>query len=191
MKNAVTKGIIQGDSIGDLMPEKVVTNAEYLTMLSNAYGCRPNILDTEDLPREDWKSHWAKHVIKYAYVQGWINDDFNPDEIITREAAAYYLWESYTRQSVISSGVKDSMKLIEYSKDEVWLPKISQWKIDSLFEDKNQINANYEEAIFQLFVNGIYNGYYTDIFGELNLGPKKALNRAEACAFILRMYEVN
>lgn len=190
MQEAISKQIVDGDKYGNLMPEKKVTKAELITMLANTYGYDTSYMSINDLPYDKWKNHWASHTIKYAYKNGWIDESFNPDEVVTREEAAFYLWCSYNCELRLISGFKGKFNLKSFSENEDYVQRVGEWKVDSNFADKRDISSPYYESIFELYANGIYCGYYDKLFGKINLAPKYELNRAEACAFLMRICHV-
>lgn len=88
MDFVTSKGIMNGDENGDLMPDKTITRAEMAKMITEV--CGKDIDDTQegmsftDVP----STHWAAGYIQKAYSAGIINGfpdgSFKPEETVTK-----------------------------------------------------------------------------------------------------------
>ncbi|RXZ79876.1 hypothetical protein EBB07_21035 [Paenibacillaceae bacterium] len=81
-------GITTGYPDGRFQPDGAITRAEFTAIVVRAFGLEA----AEDSVFEDTAGHWARAEIAAAYAAGWIsgyNDEqFGPDERITREQMA-------------------------------------------------------------------------------------------------------
>ncbi|MBQ8391856.1 MAG: WG repeat-containing protein [Clostridia bacterium] len=80
------KGIIIGDTDGELNLYNTITRAEFLTMLSRAFEWDIN---EEDALFADIENHWAKNIIMKAHslgiIKGYPDNTVKPDQTITYE----------------------------------------------------------------------------------------------------------
>ena len=82
-------GIVQGDSQGNINPDKNITRAEFVTVINRAYELTARSADNfpDVLPGSWYYDEFA--VAKYAgYILGDANGNANPDRNITRAEAA-------------------------------------------------------------------------------------------------------
>lgn len=97
-------GIISGYPGNKFMPNKFITRAEFVQMISNYLGNevdgKSSFLDTE--------GHWAEDAIHIVsdkgYVKGYGNGEFKPNKEITRAEAVKILNETF---SVKDNGIKN------------------------------------------------------------------------------------
>lgn len=86
---AITKQWIKGYKDGTIKPENHLTHAQLLTILQRAYDI-PLVKGKSKYPR-----HWANDVIYTFQQRGWLPDKFSPEEVVTRDQAAWYLYKLY------------------------------------------------------------------------------------------------
>lgn len=95
------KGILIGDTDGELNLYNTVTRAEFLTMLSRSFNWNTS---EEDALFADIENHWAKDIIMKAHslgiIKGYPDNTVKPDQVIT--------YEEMLTMALRSMGVSDS-----------------------------------------------------------------------------------
>ncbi len=95
------KGIIIGDTDGELNLYNTVTRAEFLTMLSRAFEWDIN---EEHALFKDIENHWAKNILVQAHslgiIKGYTDNTIKPDQVIT--------YEEMLTMALRSMGISDS-----------------------------------------------------------------------------------
>ncbi|HOS68630.1 MAG TPA: S-layer homology domain-containing protein, partial [Bacillota bacterium] len=160
----VHMNIAEGIKVGEryyYMPDKYITRAEFIKMLSAGLEAGDTEIDNVQLPFADKKEipDWALYHIKAAYANGWVNGRIagdkrllGPKEQITREEACAILGR------MLGDGVK---------------PK------GVYFTDRNQV-AKYAINYLDILADmGVLSGYGDDTFR-----PKNFITREEAASII-------
>ena len=155
MKEFYNKGIIDGLDSNTLAPDRPVTRAEFVKIMNGVFDVRGKTT----LTFKDTKGHWAQEEISVAYYSGLVKGDsktkkFNPNDVLTREDAA-----------VIMARYFDT-----YDKnfDEIR-------KFDDVVKISDYAKASLEHMVEKGYLKG---------FGDGTIRPKRAMTRAEVCAFL-------
>lgn len=179
IKIAKIRGIVDGYPDGKFHSGDNVTRAQFIKMVIEAADAYTGWGDDFYLAREqanifpDLKNHWGAIYCGLAMRYGWVKPGngsggyFLPDQAITREEAAYILWNVFS--SPKAYGVK---RLIRNDSS------------NASYVDMNSIKEEYRNAVSQLSLNGIMSGYF--LSGTYyQFRPKLNLTRAEACKMII------
>jgi predicted lipoprotein with Yx(FWY)xxD motif len=164
--SAVRSGWVNGTPGGNFQPNRDVTRAEYVKMLTLAMGT-PSSAAVSGF--SDIGSHWASSVIQAAVAGGIVNvadyaaGVFGPDMAISREEAAAMLTRAVGLDRNVVSGAH----------------------VMDRFTDANQLSAKYAGLVSLAVEYGLVHGYTDDtIHGE------KTITRAEAVTLILRALSI-
>lgn len=84
--------ILTGEADGNFYPERLVTRAEFLKMLCEAYGITGDSSKVfDDVSNEDWYAGYVAAAFYAGLISGYENK-FLPDSVITREDAVVMLF---------------------------------------------------------------------------------------------------
>ncbi len=150
------KGVISGYPDGSFMPDKSVTRAEFVKLITLAFELpeADSVLDFNDVDNASWYKKYVDAAVSAGLIAGVGNGMFNPDGVLTREDASLIL---YRYLGLIGE------------------PEVSVNK----FADDNEISDYAKDAIYALSESGIINGMEN---GEFE--PKSELTRAQACKLL-------
>lgn len=105
LQSLADKGWIQGYKDGNIRPERAVSRAEFVAILTRALGTAGD--ESPSTSFTDMQGHWAGSAVDSAHRQGWIQgltaQTFGPDESLTREQAMVILSHAMQNQISISS----------------------------------------------------------------------------------------
>lgn len=145
------KGIIIGDTDGELNLYNTVTRAEFLTMLSRAFEWD---ITEEHALFKDIENHWAKNIIMKAHslgiIKGYPDNTIKPDQTIT--------YEEMLTMALRGMGVSDSD--ITREKSVFALSRYAK-----LLPSNTTLSSN-ESVLRNKACLVIYNLINTDITGE-------------------------
>jgi hypothetical protein len=119
------KHIIQGMNETEFAPQKQVTRAEFAAMLVRTLGLQSGtVLPFGDISQDDWYADAIAKAFAAGLVSGVSENEFRPNEIITREQMAAMLVRAYEslRNDVPSSdslGFDDAGDVSDWAKDEL------------------------------------------------------------------------
>lgn len=153
------KGILIGDTNGELNLYNTIARAEFLTMLSRSFNWNTN---EEDALFSDIENHWAKNIIMKAYslgiIKGYTDKTVKPDQTIT--------YEEMLRIALRSMGASDNDITREKS-----IFALSSYA--KLLPQHSAFSSN-ETVLRNKACHVIYNLLNTDITGEdiKNYTPK-------------------
>lgn len=90
---AANKGLINGASSTQFLPERSITRAEFAAMLVRALGLADGTADSSfsDVPADRWFARDVAAAVKAGVIKGYGDGTFRPDEQITREDQAAML----------------------------------------------------------------------------------------------------
>lgn len=163
LQSLADKGWLQGYKDGNIHPERAVSRAEFVAILTRALGTTGD--ESTSTSFTDMKGHWAGLAVDTAYRQGWIQgltaQTFGPDESLTREQAMVILSHAMQNQTSISS----TTALQSY-------------------KDKQQISA-WASAAFQ---NAVSSGWISG-YPDGTLKPKAAISRGEMAELLVRIFK--
>jgi len=132
IEELVRRGAISGYPDGTFKPDNNITRAEFATILVRSL----KLTVQSGKVFNDTAYHWAKDYISTAYaagiIQGYDNDTFGPDDLITREQMAVMVARAF---------------------------KLASADTELSFWDKNDISSWAVEAIKSCVRDGIINGY--------------------------------
>ena len=164
---AANAGIINGYADGTFRPNKIVTRAQFITMLYRAAGS-PEVKNTS-LKFDDAGTIADPYVTAVAWgvenkvISGYGDNTFRPDQNISRAQMATFMYRY----------MKDVMG---YNFGEVK---------PCGFADANQIAAPYVDAVNAIVSAGVMNGMNTTTFA-----PNNTANRGMAATVILRVHNL-
>lgn len=133
IERIVSSGAVSGYPDHTFRPEKTISRAEFVTMLVKAFNLEP----ASGIVFEDTSSHWAREYIASAagngIVSGWGENEFRPEEPVTREQMAIMIYKA--------------AKLLPVKSD------------SPAFTDRSDISSWAGEAVSAVSVNGLMQGY--------------------------------
>lgn len=157
------EGIISGYENGQFKPLNSVTRAEFTKMIVETFY-KYSKVDNSDMFNDVSKDMWYADYINTAYSKGIIkgieNNNFGPDNNITRQDMA-----------VIILNVAKEFNIISLDNT-----------VNSAFSDDSFISDYAKEAVYILKNAGVINGV-----GNGNFAPNDTLNRASAAQIIYNL----
>ncbi len=157
------EGIISGYENGQFKPLNSVTRAEFTKMIVETFY-KYSKVDNSDMFNDVSKDMWYADYINTAYSKGIIkgigNNNFGPDNNITRQDMA-----------VIILNVAKEFNIISFDSN-----------INQAFSDDALISDYAKEAVYILKNAGVINGV-----GNGNFAPNDTLNRASAAQIIYNL----
>ncbi|MTV49759.1 hypothetical protein GJ688_12325 [Heliobacillus mobilis] len=160
--------LYQGDEQGLIKPDRVMTRAEFMTLLVRAFDFQVNFIKAPDI----------KDIVDDVPSNAWYTDDliraahtflpiehriFHPDEGMTREVMAQWVMAAYTHKSNEAT-------------------TITTENVD--FTDAGEIDPLYVEAVKQAASLKWLTGYDDGTFQ-----PKAQVTRAQAAVIVARMLQ--
>ncbi len=120
IKKLVSMGAVNGYTDGTFKPNGTITRAEFATLLIKAFGLE---LQSGKVFK-DTDKHWAKDYIAtaqyYKIVNGYDNENFGPDDYITREQMTVMIVKIAMLSNVSSENTfADSKDISNWAKDAV------------------------------------------------------------------------
>lgn len=153
-------GIISGTGDGKFQPNREVTRAEFVKMLTGLFDEEPEQDSDQrfaDVPESDWAFRYVNQAARVGLVVGGADGLFHPNDLVTREEMAV-MTARLLKQLEISSGASGSASAFADAET------VSEWAVDS---------------VTALKAAGIVKG---DLGNRFN--PKNSLTRAEAAQII-------
>ncbi|WP_312647373.1 S-layer homology domain-containing protein [Aminipila sp.] len=136
INKAVSAGFVKGYPDGTFCPDKSVTRAEFTSMVNKALGNTGSTSVTfSDVPSNEWYYNDVAKGISAAFVGGYDNNTFRPDNAVSREEAA-----AMVSRFVPTYGTSGSI---------------------SSFKDKGSISSWATDAVAKIYGKG-YMGAYED-----------------------------
>lgn len=161
LQSLADKGWIQGYKDGNIRPDRAVSRAEFVAILTRALGTAGD--ESPSTSFTDMQGHWAGSAVDFAHRQGWIQgltaQTFGPDESLTREQAMVILSHAMKNQTSISSTAA-----LQSYKDE---QQIAAWA-----------SAAFQNAVSSGWISGYPDG---------TLKPKAAISRGEMAELLVRI----
>jgi len=163
---AAAKGIIEGRGAGNYAPSDNVTRAEFAAMIARALHLEDNAgeLIFHDVLADDWYRASLAAVVKAGIINGRSNNQFAPNDQITRAEMAAIAARALT----FATGDKNE------SASES--PMLS-------FDDANEIHASLAGGVTYALSKGIFIGSGKSFY------PNRSSTRAEAAVVISRMID--
>lgn len=161
LQSLADKGWIQGYKDGNIRPDRAVSRAEFVAILTRALGTAGD--ESPSTSFTDMQGHWAGSAVDFAHRQGWIQgltaQTFGPDESLTREQAMVILSHAMQNQTSIFSTAA-----LQSYKDE---QQIAAWA-----------SAAFQNAVSSGWISGYPDG---------TLKPKAAISRGEMAELLVRI----
>ncbi len=89
INSAISRGIVKGYTDGTFKPDKAVTRAEFAAMVNKALGNTGSAsIAFHDVSASEWYYQDISKAVAAAYVSGYSDNSFKPNNPITREEAA-------------------------------------------------------------------------------------------------------
>ncbi|MBE7030543.1 MAG: S-layer homology domain-containing protein [Ruminococcaceae bacterium] len=150
------KNVISGYPDGSFRPEGNVTRAEFVKMLTTAFGLATAAeIPFADVTTSDWYYNYIRAAYASGIITGGTDGTFNPNGEITREDACVIVYRYLS-----GIGVLDAAK--------------------ASFADEGEFASYAVDAIATLAGNGIVNGV-----GNNRFDGKASINRASCAVLIL------
>ena len=162
ISRAAELGLIEGDRDGQFLPNRLMSRAEFVTVLWRMAGA-PTVSTHKmfsDVDEKDWYTDAVCWAAEKSLVKG-SGDRFDPRGPITREQIMTILFRyngGISGMEMMLSGIYDSQ-----------------------FKDSATISPWAKDAVYWSVYNGIVGGVAQD-----TLAPQRAANRAEVTTMILR-----
>ncbi len=122
IEEAVNKGFVKGYPDGTYLPDKAITRAEFTSMVNKALGNNATVgLTFTDVPYSEWYYSDVAKGVSAAFVGGYDDGSFKPNQNVTREEAAVMMSRIVPTagSSKSVSGFADSSKISDWSQDAV------------------------------------------------------------------------
>lgn len=153
----VSKGYVGGYSDNTFRPDYKITRAEFIKIFNRYFG----LTNGSGVVFKDTQNHWAKDEIDIAVTNGVVNgmkeDEFWPDDFITREQAAVI--------------ISNYQKLSDTNYDKI-----------SIYKDSNEVSSWAKSSLEAVVEKGYINGYT-----DRTIRPKNHLTRAEVVSILSRI----
>ena len=149
-------GVMKGDANGNLHGERVITRAEFVTLVNRAFGYREMGENPfKDVPNNAWYANDIRIAYKAGYFQGSSPTTASPYASVTREQAVVLIGRSLRMQNTPG-----------YTLD---------------YQDNSRIGHWSRGIIHQATEMGIIGGYADGTFR-----PKQAITRGQAASILAR-----
>ena len=149
-------GVMKGDANGNLHGERVITRAEFVTLVNRAFGYREMGENPfKDVPNNAWYANDIRIAYKAGYFQGSSPTTASPYASVTREQAVVLIGRSLRMQNTPG-----------YTLD---------------YQDSSRIGHWSRGIIHQATEMGIIGGYADGTFR-----PKQAITRGQAASILAR-----
>jgi|LFRM01.1.fsa_nt_gb hypothetical protein len=157
IRSLVGMDAVAGYPDNTFRPDNSITRAEFATVLVKAF----NLSGGQGKVFEDTAGHWAKDYIAAAYaagiIQGYSDDRFGPDDLITREQMAVMIARASQLQA--SSG---QLSFTDSSSVSSWA---YGWVVSAV---NNQLMSGYPDNTFRPQANATRAEAMTVIYNALN-----------------------
>lgn len=126
-KNEIIKmtdsGVINGYADGSFKPDKSITRAEFVKLLTGMLALPNGSGNTfSDVTADKWFAPFVYAASEYGIINGVTENTFAPDTTITREDAALILYRALSKKGVSfneSLGFSDNTQISDYAKTAV------------------------------------------------------------------------
>ncbi len=88
------RGYVTGYDDGEFKPDRIITRAEYVTIVNNFFGYATSAENTakfSDVSEDDWFEPYVSEAVKRGYISGYPDGTFRPYEPIRRQEATVIL----------------------------------------------------------------------------------------------------
>lgn len=146
MEYLLSKGIVSGYPDGTLKPDNPITRAEFVRIINNVIGSsKVANVSFKDVKKTDWFYTDVAKAVKVGYVQGYGDNTFRPNNLITREEAAKIIVAAFGLEHEDfnkDSSFTDNHKISNWAKEYVYILKNKKYIAgypDGTFRPKNPI----------------------------------------------------
>ncbi len=145
LEQLVEWGVMQGSSSGNLNPDRVLTRAEFVTMINRAFGyTERGTTPFQDVPENAWYADDINIAYQAGYFTGTSETTASPGGRVTREQAAVLLGRNLRLQGIagVNSNFTDVYQMGNWSRgmvQECVELGIIQGYADGTFRPKNYI----------------------------------------------------
>ena len=122
---AFERGITEGTSKTEYAPQRIVTRAEFASMLCRAYGIHPRIGENFSDAGNTWYTGYLAAIKQLGFTNGTGNNQFSPDSSITREEMVTL---SYNFMKAIGKLSGKRERVITF----IDIDQVSGWALDAL-----------------------------------------------------------
>ncbi|KAI7265885.1 hypothetical protein KC345_g8362 [Hortaea werneckii] len=152
----IENGLITGYSDQTFKPQKVITRAEFISLVNKAYGFshQANLTFT-DVPQGKWFYDDVAKAKYTGYITGFEDGTFRPDQPVTREQSAKILYQLMQLEDVTAAGNPVA------------------------FQDEQQMSAWSKPYIQAVSSKGYLKGY-----PDASFRPQEFITRAEAVVML-------
>lgn len=89
IKDFANKGYLNGYGDGTFRPDQSMTRAEFVKLINRVFGFTQGAdVPFSDMPSDLWSYNEVSIAVKEGYINGYPDNTFKPDGLITREEAA-------------------------------------------------------------------------------------------------------
>lgn len=161
--------VISGDGNGNFAPDRDITRAEFAAILVRTLGLKPGIgiSPFTDAKGTDWYSSYVITAAEYKIISGYGNDEFGPNDKITREQA----------MTMISRAMNITGPKVEFASGEVE-------KLLAGFGDADKSESYAKVSIASCIKAGIVSGRNGNL-----VAPKENITRAEVAVIVRRLLQ--
>ncbi len=158
-------GIVSGVSEGIYSPNGEVTRAQFVAMLTRAFGLLDETAVSEfsDVAQGEWYYSAVASAKKHGITAGYEDNTFRPDALITRQEMAAMAYRTAQIAGVTIPDITDKL----------------------IFTDEEQIADYAKDAIWAMQMGGVING-----MGDGRFGPEENATRAQAAVIIYQQYQL-
>lgn len=158
-------GVVSGVSEGIYSPNGEVTRAQFVAMLTRAFGLLDEtaVSDFSDISEGQWYYSAVASAKKCGITAGYEDNTFRPDALITRQEMAAM---AYRTAQIAGLTIPDTTDKL-------------------IFTDEDQIADYAKDAISAMQMGGVING-----MGDGRFGPAENATRAQAAVIIYQLYQL-
>ncbi|MBP1903739.1 hypothetical protein J2Z32_000351 [Paenibacillus turicensis] len=169
VNDMASRMIINGLTATAFQPDQAITRAEFAALIVRAMGLAPEggASSFADVPESTWYAGYVKTAYNYNLINGYAEDRFGPQKLITREQAMTILAKAM-KWTGISPALSESQSQA----------------VLSAFTDSSSISKYAEASIAACLETGLAQGR-----SATKLAPDSNITRAEATALVQRLLE--
>lgn len=138
IRELMSLGIINGYKDGTIKPEREVTRAEFAKMVVKSFELETQLeaaefnsaatdaIDFKDVPTDSWFAPSVMDAVKAGITNGYPDDTFRPNDLITREQMASMVSRALTAKGVLTDtekipalSFKDNSSILNVHKEDV------------------------------------------------------------------------
>lgn len=162
VKALYEKKIINGKSATEFAPNDMMTRAEFVKIIAEAFAIQAgeDAAEFEDVPESAWYAPYVKRIASSGYVKG-DGKNFSPEGNITRQDAAVIIARVLNLETSNAATFADAGEIADYAGSAVAAlaeKKFMNGKGDNLFAPKaNLTRAEAAQLIYNILQGGALN----------------------------------